>query len=80
MNKAKQRKTLTQKAVEAMNVAINGVVEDHRRRKQPLALWKDGKVVLVHPGPAMVIREGSESYGTANRRKKKGNADTGRTR
>ena len=70
MNKGKQ-KTLTQKAVEAINVAIKGVVEDHRRRKQPLALWKDGKVVLVHPGSAMAVREESETYGTTNRRQSK---------
>jgi hypothetical protein len=56
-------KTLTQKAVEAMNVAIQGVVDDHRRRNQPLAVWKDGKVVLVHPGSAMVVHETPVKYG-----------------
>lgn len=56
-------KTLTQKAVEAMNVAIQGVVDDHRRRNQPLAVWKDGKVVLVHPDSVMAVREVSEKYG-----------------
>ena len=57
-------KTLTQKAVEAMNVAIQGVVDDHRRRNQPLAVWQDGKVVLIQPGASMVVREESGHYGT----------------
>jgi hypothetical protein len=57
-------KTLTQKAVEAMNVAIQGVVDDHRRRNQPLAVWKDGKVVLIHPGATLAVREESRDYGT----------------
>ncbi|MEI6788392.1 MAG: hypothetical protein WCL49_07940 [bacterium] len=56
-------KTLTQKAVEAMNVAIQGVVDDHRRRNQPLAVWKDGKVALIHPSPVMAVREASGKYG-----------------
>ena len=62
MNKTKL-KTLTQKAVEAMNVAVNGVIEDHRRRNQPLAVWKDGKVVMIHLESVMAVREMPEKYG-----------------
>ena len=57
-------KTLTQKAVEAMNVAIQGVVDDHRRRNQPLAIWKDGKVALIHPGSVMSECESNENCGS----------------
>lgn len=67
MNKVKH-KTLTQKAVEAMKVAINGVIVDHQRRQQPLAVWQDGKVVLIHPRSALVAHEGSEPYGTKTKR------------
>ncbi len=57
-------KTLTEKAVEAMNVAIRGVVADHRRRNQPLAIWQDGKVVLIHPGSVMSVCELNENCGS----------------
>ena len=55
--------TLTQKAVEAMNVAIQGVVDDHRHRNQPLAIWQDGKVVLIHLEPVMSECKASEKCG-----------------
>ena len=59
-------RTLTQKAVEAMNVAIQGVVDDHRRRNQPLAIWQDGKVVLIHLEPVMSECNASENTGDIN--------------
>lgn len=62
MNKAKQQ-SLTQKAVEAMNKAVQGVIEDHRRRNQPLAIWKDGRVIMVQAGLAMTVREKRAKYG-----------------
>lgn len=41
---------LSEKAVAAMKAAVRGVVEDHRRRRRPLASWENGKVV---EGPAI---------------------------
>ena len=37
---------LTEMAVCAMREAVAGVIEDHRRRGKPIAVWRDGKVVL----------------------------------
>jgi hypothetical protein len=40
-----------------MEDAVRGVVKDHKRRRKPLAVWKDGKVILVAPETAMALRE-----------------------
>ena len=37
--------SLTEKAVAAIRAAVVGVIEDHRRRGKPLAVWRDGRVV-----------------------------------
>ena len=54
---------LTQKAVAAMESAVRKVVEDHKRRKRPLAVWQDGKVVMQSPEQALAVRESREKYG-----------------
>ena len=54
---------LTQKAVAAMESAVRKVVEDHKRRKRPLAVWQDGKVVMQSPEQALAVRESHEKYG-----------------
>ena len=43
------RMSLTQMAEAAMKDAIAGVIEDHRRRRMPLSVWEDGKVVFIQP-------------------------------
>src|ERR1035437_1838339 len=39
--------SLTQKAMQALTNAVAKVVEDHRRRAKPLAVWRDGKAVWI---------------------------------
>ena len=55
--------TLTKKAVAAMESAIRKVVVDHRRRNRPLAVWQDGKVVMLPPERALAVREEPVKYG-----------------
>jgi hypothetical protein len=37
--------SLTDKALAAMRSAVEKVVEDHRQRGKPLAVWRNGKAV-----------------------------------
>ena len=46
MKKSNQR-SLTQKAVQAMTDAVAKVVEDHRRRGRPLAVWRNGRASWI---------------------------------
>lgn len=48
--------SLKDKAIAAMEEAIAAVVEDHRRRNIPLAVWRDGKVVMLSPEQVPVSR------------------------
>ena len=45
----KRRRTLplTGRALQALQEAVRKVIEDHRQRGLPLAMWRDGKAVLV---------------------------------
>lgn len=54
--------TLTKKAVAAMERAVRNVVDDHKRRKRPLAVWQDGKVVMLPPEHALAVRESAAKY------------------
>jgi hypothetical protein len=66
MRKASTNKTsLTSKATAAMHDAIDKLVEDHRRRRMPLAVWQDGKVVRIQPDQASILRERPATYRTA---------------
>jgi fumarate hydratase class II len=60
----RKERTLTQMAIAAMNDAVNKVIEDHRQRRMPLAIWQDGKVVLVQPDEPLVARERAAHYRT----------------
>lgn len=55
--------TLTKKAVAAMESAVRKVVDDHKRRNRPLAVWQDGKVVMLSPKQALAVRESRAKYG-----------------
>ncbi|MBL0176285.1 MAG: hypothetical protein IPP94_13625 [Ignavibacteria bacterium] len=55
---------LTVRATAALQNAIHALVDDHRRRGLPLAVWRDGKAVLEVPGPALQVRESGEAYKT----------------
>lgn len=62
MNRQKKL-SLTQKAMRALTEAVAEVVEDHRRRQRPLAVWRDGKAVWISATEAGALRETPPSYG-----------------
>ena len=53
----KPESVMARKALAAMQDAIDKVIEDHRRRRMPLAIWRDGKVVFIQPEEALLARE-----------------------
>ncbi len=59
--------SLTTKAMRALTEAVARVVEDHRRRARPLAVWRAGKAVWI---PATEAR-GPDEKPTRNRQKPK---------
>ncbi len=54
---ARKRSSLTQKSLQALTEAVAEVVEDHRRRARPLAVWRDGKAVWVPATQPGALRE-----------------------
>ena len=42
--------------------AVAKVVEDHRRRAKPLAVWRDGKAVWLSADEAGRLREHPTTY------------------
>lgn len=58
--------SLTEKAVAAMRAAVAGVIEDHRRRGKPLAIWKGGRVVEETYVTTDEVREAAGHYETAH--------------
>jgi hypothetical protein len=63
--KTSSRQTLTQKALRALIEAVAKVVEDHRRRGKPLAVWRDGKAIWMPVEQANAVREDSTPYRSA---------------
>jgi hypothetical protein len=63
------RNSLAHMAEAAMKDAIAKVIEDHRRRRMPLSVWEDGKVVFIQPEQALAIRETPKHYRASPRRK-----------
>ena len=57
---------LTEMAMTAMREAVARVMKDHRRRGKPVAIWKDGRVVLKIPDACRAIRESPGPYETEN--------------
>ena len=47
MKKREKRLTLQEKALLALKAAVAKVIERHKKSGQPLAIWRNGKVVLV---------------------------------
>ncbi len=43
----KKQSELDKKAEKAMREAVKGVVLEHKKNGQPLAIWKQGKVMSV---------------------------------
>jgi hypothetical protein len=68
MKKATRPKDpLTRKALKALQSAVAQVVEEHRREGRPLAVWQDGKAVLVPPGEPSLVREKPATYRVSRR-------------
>ena len=67
---ARPKNSMTRKALTALREAVAQVVEEHRREGRPLAVWQDGKAVLVSPGKPAVIREAPATYRTRAHGKK----------
>ncbi|MBM3846066.1 MAG: hypothetical protein FJ405_07265 [Verrucomicrobia bacterium] len=53
----KRTQTLTQMAMQALSEAVAKVVEEHRRRGIPLAVWRNGRAVSISPSEAGVLRQ-----------------------
>ncbi len=51
------RPTLTREAMQALTDAVAKVVEDHRRRAKPLAVWRDGKAIWIPATEAGALHE-----------------------
>ena len=45
----KKKLTLQDKAFLALKQAVREVVEQHRKTGRPLAVWQNGKVVMISP-------------------------------
>ncbi len=45
----KKRLSLQDKAEAALKKAVRGVVEHHKKTGRPLAIWENGKTVLISP-------------------------------
>ncbi len=56
--------SLTEKAVAAMQAAVAKVVEEHARTGRPLAVWRDGRVVMIPAREAAAVREEPNEYRT----------------
>lgn len=60
----KSKNPLTRKALTALQEAVAEVVVEHQRNGRPLAVWQDGKAVLVSPGKPAGVRETPATYRT----------------
>ena len=56
MKKARKARSLQEKAFLALKKAVRGVIEHHRQTGRPLAIWRDGRVVLISPQQALRAR------------------------
>lgn len=61
---SKPKNPMTRKALTALQEAVAQVVQEHQRDGRPLAVWQDGKAVLVSPGKPAVVRETPAAYKT----------------
>jgi hypothetical protein len=62
--KKTNKPSLTQHAMQALTEAVAKVVEDHRRRAKPLAVWRDGKAVWIHATETGTLHETTTPYRT----------------
>jgi len=62
--------SMTRNALTALQEAVAQVVAEHRRDGRPLAIWQDGKAMLVAPGKPAVVRETPATYLTSRKGRK----------
>lgn len=48
--------------MQALAAAVAKVVDDHRRRSRPLAVWRDGKAVWIPATQAGALHEAPTPY------------------
>ena len=65
--KTVKRTDRTQRAVGAMKPAVAKVIEDHTRARRPLAVWRDGKVVMIPSPEAAAVHEEPGKYRTGKK-------------
>jgi len=58
------RTTVNDKAMQALTEAVAKVVEDHRRRGKPLAVWRNGQAVWMPLETTDALRETPPAYRT----------------
>lgn len=63
---------LARKALMALREAVAEVFEKAKREGRPLAVWQDGKAVLVYPGNTDAVEEPGSKYQTRTTSKKRG--------
>jgi hypothetical protein len=68
--KTPKKQSLTRQAMEALADAVAKVVEDHRRRARPLAVWRDGKAVWIPATETRALHETPITYGTKTNQRK----------
>ena len=61
----RNKSSMTEEAMQALREAVAKVVEDHRRRGIPLAVWHDGKAVSIPAEAAGALRERPTAYRTS---------------
>ncbi|MCF8144157.1 MAG: hypothetical protein K9N21_09580 [Deltaproteobacteria bacterium] len=65
-------------ALTALRQAVARVMEDHRRRGKPVAIWKDGRVVWKIPDPQGEVQESPGLYEPGAARHDPGQNSAGR--
>jgi hypothetical protein len=55
--KKRNKSSMTQEAMQALTEAVAKVVEDHRRRGIPLAVWRNGRAVSIPAAEAGAKRK-----------------------
>ena len=65
-----RKPSLTEQAMQALADAVAKVIEDHRRRAKPLAVWRDGKAVWIPATEAAALRESPMPYRTKSSRRR----------
>jgi hypothetical protein len=64
----KNQKFLAYMAERALKEAVAEAIDEHRRNGVPIAVWRNGKVVLVPP-TRMMVREPQAEYLVTKRKK-----------